>query len=75
MKIFLFSFILVQQSFLFSSEISFSPIFKYYSEFMGVLSPLILKKQIESRYNPKAYSTGLGISLPVRRPKIVKNKG
>ena len=23
----------------------------------------------------KAYSTGLGISLPVRRPKIVKNKG
>jgi hypothetical protein len=28
-----------------------------------------------TRYNPKAYSTGLGISLPVRRPKIVKNKG
>tara|TARA_B100000029_G_scaffold343795_1_gene336215 strand:+ start:604 stop:1944 length:1341 start_codon:yes stop_codon:yes gene_type:complete len=35
MKIFLFSLVLVQQSFIFCSEISFSPIFKYYSESQG----------------------------------------
>tara|TARA_R100001443_G_scaffold116918_2_gene139085 strand:- start:1623 stop:2027 length:405 start_codon:yes stop_codon:yes gene_type:complete len=51
-----------------------------FSRYKKILNRRRLKASMDyqsenTRYNPKAYSTGLGISLPVRRPKIVKNKG
>ena len=50
-----------------------------FSRYKKILNRRRLKASMDyqsenTRYNPKAYSTGLGISLPVRRPKIVKNK-